>query len=123
MKKILYVIALILLTSCGVSRFKQQNWLPQNTSTSSYFYKCLKESQQVSSSASFGANNNFASGSANTSAHTNDMLFTSCMRSNGYSLRPITSGERVKSILTFPLFVPFDIFDTLIGGQGYSDYY
>lgn len=123
MKIIIHIIIALLLTGCGVSRFKQQNWIPQNSLVSDYFYRCLKDSQQIESSAGFGANQNYASGYANTGYSTNDMLFVSCMNSKGYYLRKLTRSEAITSLLTFPIAISIDMINLFTGERSLKDYY
>lgn len=124
MKKIIiYAFILLLLSGCGVSRFKQQNWMPNDSYTSEYFYRCLKNSQQVESTAVFGGNQYNASGYASSAPVLNERLFMACMESKGYYLRPLTSSERVTTILTLPIVLPLTLVDALAGQKGFSDHY
>lgn len=106
---VINITILLLLTGCGVSPFKPQNWQPNDVYASKKLYTCLQQSQQIESSAFFGANQSVATGSSNTSANTNKNLLTSCMNANGYNLRPMTQKEAIIGLLSFPLIFPLAI--------------
>jgi hypothetical protein len=114
MKRIIvFALVIMLLTGCGVSRTRVNNWNPNDYPRASTFYECLQQAQQVESRAGFGANQYGAAGSARTGAITNKEILVACMNAKGYQLRKITGVEIVISLITLPLSIPF----VLIGGD------
>lgn len=110
MKRLVFLVLMaMLVTGCGVSRMKVQNWNPGNDLRGSTFYECLQQAQQVESTAGFVANQNGATGGARTGAKTNQDMLVACMNAKGYQLRRMTGGEVVSTIITSPLAVTFTI--------------
>jgi hypothetical protein len=108
----------ILLSGCGISRVRVQNYNPNDYARQSAFYECLQQAQQIESTAGFAANQNFAAGSARTGAITNKPLLVACMESKGYQLRSMTGFEVGFTLVTLPLSIPFAIL-----GADVNDFY
>src|SRR5512137_894656 len=88
MKVFALIVALtILLTACGVSRFKTSNWEPYRGSRNVDYYECLQQAQQSVSRAFIAAGQTSAVGEARSGAETNTRLLVSCMEAKGYWLR------------------------------------
>ena len=105
-KRLLVLVAVpVIVTGC-VSVENPRNWQPQDSSTDSAYYDCLREAQQGVASASFGASRGGAYGSARSSAKTNDDLLCACMASKGFSLRKPTTTETVLGVAFSPVWVP-----------------
>lgn len=80
--KFLVIISILALVGCA----QQKSWMKPNSTASDFEndkYQCLQQSQQRVGVAQVNA----YGGNAVNSVTTNDMLFTSCMNSKGWSLQ------------------------------------
>jgi hypothetical protein len=119
MKVFSLIVALtMLLTACGVSRFKSSNWNPNRGSRDVDYYECLQEAQQSVSRAFISAGRTSAVGGARSGAETNTQLLVSCMEAKGYRMRDMTGGEVAVTFITLPLSIPFAIL-----GANVQDFY
>ena len=76
MKRIfIFLVVASLVTGCGVSKMKVQNWNPNDSPRGSSFYECLQQAQQGEFNAAFGANQYGAGGGAHAGAKTNTGAF------------------------------------------------
>ncbi len=111
----------ILLSGCGVSAFKPQNW---NTSDSSDIYRsknleiCRHQAQQEELKTSDDDNQSIIIRSTNQYDNYNKLLLTSCMEEKGYKLRELTGGELFINAVTAPVVLPI-----LISGRSFDDTY
>ncbi len=106
MRRLPCCVVLLLLTAGCVAVENPRNWQPQDGSTQSTYYDCLKEAQQGHASASFGAGAGAAYGSAKSSVETNDDLLCACMAAKGYALREPNTAETVLGVAFAPVWVP-----------------
>lgn len=118
---ILSLLFIILLTGCGVSAFKAQNW---NTSDPNDIYRtknldiCHHQAQLVELKTSFNDNQSIIKRSTNQYDNYNKLLLTSCMEEKGYKLRELTGGEIFINAVTAPLVLPI-----MMLGRSFDDTY
>ena len=109
MQGFVVILSIILLTGCGVSSFKAQNW---NTSVTGDIYRsknleiCRHQAQYAEPKISFDENNNIIGESKNKYANYNKSLLTTCMEAKGYNLRDMTGEEIFIDAIAIPFELP-----------------
>ncbi|MEI7796856.1 MAG: hypothetical protein WCI06_09500 [Methylococcaceae bacterium] len=109
-------ITLLLITcisaGCSISRTKPDNYLPEKAERNKDYYMCYNNAQYSYTDTSLGFNRNYASVNTNSGVKANREHIKTCMSSQGYSLRSMSTTEAVFSTLTFPLMLSFMILGT-----------
>jgi hypothetical protein len=109
MKGFIFILFSMMLTGCGVSAFKAQNW---NTSDINDIYRsknleiCRHQALQTSPKASYDENKNIFIENPNKYANFNKTLLTACMEAKGYNLREITGEEILLDVIAVPFELP-----------------
>jgi len=109
MKWFIVTISIMLLTGCGVSSFKAQNW---NTSVTYDIYRsknleiCRHQAQYVEPKTSLDENKNIVPENRNKYSNFNKALLTACMEAKGYNLREMTGEEMFIDAIAIPFELP-----------------
>jgi len=111
----------LLLSGCGVSAFKPQNW---NAGDTEDIYKkknlelCRNQAQISETKPVDKINQGIISRSTNLYDNYNKSILTACMEAKGYKLRELSSGEILLNTVTAPIVLPI-----IISGRNFDDTY
>lgn len=126
-RTIFLVLSLMMCSGCGVSSFKAQNWISNDTQDlSSELYRsnnldlCRHQAQQSESAININQNtsNDVGMVSANRYSNINKSVLTSCMESKGYKLRELNEMEIFINTVTAPFEFPLSLI-----GRNFEDIY
>lgn len=113
------VLMQMLLTGCGVSSFKAENWIPPDPNDL-YRAKNLAVCHQAAQHAEpiNTPESNSATAGATRRMIVDKTLLISCMEKKGYKLREITDTELLMNMATSPIVLPLKLL-----GQDFDDTY
>ena len=116
---ILLVSTQMLLSGCGVSSFKAENWIPpdQNDLYRAKNLAVCAQTAQHAEPVDTPESNPPAAG-ANRRMVVDKTLLVSCMEKKGYKLREITDTELFMNMATSPIALPLKLL-----GQNFDDTY
>jgi hypothetical protein len=106
---LIYLMVSLGISGCSISRIKAENYFPEKHSRSADYYSCYNNAQYNYTDTSLSLNRNYAAVNTNSGVKTNKEHIVTCMSSQGYTLRSMTTSEAVFSTLTFPLMLSFMI--------------
>lgn len=118
-KPIGLIFFILLLSGCGVSSFKAQNWnINHSSDLSSELYRtknldqCRQQAQQPK------VKQNPSENSSHSYESIDRASLITCMEQKGYKLRDLTDFEEFMNILASPVVFPFLVF-----GKNFDDTY